>query len=410
MNQKYPFQHLATKATLKKREKSLKVTLKDFNYMDITGSYPGFKEKKSSELVMCSCCKKYLKRDIDIINYSSADSPNSEEVIKWKLALLLPREIYKSLSYKVLSRESIPYSQKFRYVIDFIAMENEIKFEDNICRLCAVEENKAPVINFEEFSNLKVAYKHQIMNELKIYEDFRMSSKNEEVEYKIQQYEIKLRTNEFINRSFKEYIRFSKITKVIPLLTHQYDNSESLNRRYYGKEDVRREQKQFEDLNAIFKEKLGYHKSVGKWKSEEELFDMVRKLYKRYNVIYQYKPSFLYDPITKGQQSIDIYIDKLKVGIEYQGKQHYEPIDIFGGYEGYKKTVERDKNKKIKCNNNGIDIIYIKYNEKITERFIRDKVEELFAELGESPKKKTETKSVRRKYESNTYGVSIIND
>ena len=43
-----------------------------------------------------------------------------------------------------------------------------------------------------------------------------------------------------------------------------------------------------------------------------------------------------------------------KVGIEYQGQQHYEPAGYFGGEESFKQTQERDKRKKQLCDENGV--------------------------------------------------------
>jgi len=62
----------------------------------------------------------------------------------------------------------------------------------------------------------------------------------------------------------------------------------------------------------------------------------------------------------------DFYIhDKLL--IEYDGKQHYEPIDFFGGEEGFKYIQQNDKIKNQYCLDNNIKLIRIKYNENIKD-------------------------------------------
>ena len=48
-----------------------------------------------------------------------------------------------------------------------------------------------------------------------------------------------------------------------------------------------------------------------------------------------------------------------KGAIEYQGEQHYTPIEVFGGEEGYKKNLERDEQKRIKCLENGIKLFEV---------------------------------------------------
>lgn len=75
-----------------------------------------------------------------------------------------------------------------------------------------------------------------------------------------------------------------------------------------------------------------------------------------------------------GQMSYDIFISGINVAIEYQGKQHFEPVDFFGGEEAYKKTIERDKLKRKLSLENGIKLIYINYWEDVTTSLIKDKI------------------------------------
>jgi len=63
-------------------------------------------------------------------------------------------------------------------------------------------------------------------------------------------------------------------------------------------------------------------------------------------------------------QSLDIFIPDKNVAIEYQGKQHFTPIDFFGGEIGYYNTVERDIRKKNLCNKNNLILIYFTYKKK----------------------------------------------
>ena len=96
-----------------------------------------------------------------------------------------------------------------------------------------------------------------------------------------------------------------------------------------------------------------------KWKSELELYQLILKHYK--NAIYQYHSA------TLGLQSFDIFIPDLNIAIEYQGLQHYEPVDIFDGEEGLKKRKELDNKKRRICKNNNILLIEWKYSTPINE-------------------------------------------
>ncbi len=73
--------------------------------------------------------------------------------------------------------------------------------------------------------------------------------------------------------------------------------------------------------------------------------------------------------------SYDIFVTGLNIAIEYQGKQHFEAINFFGGETGLKKTKERDKQKKKLSEENGIKLIYIYYWEDITVDLIKKKIQ-----------------------------------
>jgi very-short-patch-repair endonuclease len=63
----------------------------------------------------------------------------------------------------------------------------------------------------------------------------------------------------------------------------------------------------------------------------------------------------------------DFYLEDLNTVIEYDGKQHFEPVKHFGGLEGFLKTQERDKIKTEYCLENNIRIIRIGYFEEVGE-------------------------------------------
>lgn len=67
----------------------------------------------------------------------------------------------------------------------------------------------------------------------------------------------------------------------------------------------------------------------------------------------------------------DFYLPELNIFIEFNGYQHYSPIDFFGGKEALQKTKDNDFIKKqIVRNSNGylITITYLHLNENIVEK------------------------------------------
>ena len=97
------------------------------------------------------------------------------------------------------------------------------------------------------------------------------------------------------------------------------------------------------------------------WISETELFYKISEYFKEYEVIHHASPDWI------GRQHLDIYLPSLNLGIEYQGAQHYEPIEFFGGEEAFKKSVERDKRKKKLCVKNNCVLIYAKKGYDLNE-------------------------------------------
>lgn len=77
-----------------------------------------------------------------------------------------------------------------------------------------------------------------------------------------------------------------------------------------------------------------------------------------YQIVEQYSPEWL------GQKRIDIYLPEKKIGIEYQGRQHFVPVDLFGGEDGYINTKKRDTEKYNLCKEHGIKLFYITYEDR----------------------------------------------
>jgi len=63
----------------------------------------------------------------------------------------------------------------------------------------------------------------------------------------------------------------------------------------------------------------------------------------------------------------DFYLPMYNCCIEYDGGQHYRPIDYFGGQESFEITVKHDNMKNEYCKNNGIPLLRIPYFKNIEE-------------------------------------------
>lgn len=61
--------------------------------------------------------------------------------------------------------------------------------------------------------------------------------------------------------------------------------------------------------------------------------------------------------------NFDFYLPEMNLCIEFDGIQHFKPVDFFGGKEEFIQTKLRDKSKNEWCNENNVELVRIKYNE-----------------------------------------------
>lgn len=84
----------------------------------------------------------------------------------------------------------------------------------------------------------------------------------------------------------------------------------------------------------------------------------------RKNIKYKYNKS-LKDCISSSKLRFDFYLPDYNLCIEFDGIQHYKPVDIFGGEEEFLKTQMRDKIKNQWCELNNIKLIRFNYMQSV---------------------------------------------
>ena len=113
--------------------------------------------------------------------------------------------------------------------------------------------------------------------------------------------------------------------------------------------------------DKIYEQLIAEGDTHPRWHSEQEAYRIVKVHYP--DARFQYQPSFL-----RGQK-LDIFIPSLNVAIEYQGKQHYEAIDFFGGKDGLMSNQERDNRKRRLCRMNGVKVVDWDYDKPLTNEY-----------------------------------------
>ena len=63
----------------------------------------------------------------------------------------------------------------------------------------------------------------------------------------------------------------------------------------------------------------------------------------------------------------DFYLPDYNMCIEYDGIQHFEPTECFGGEKRFLETQQNDLIKTRYCEQNDIILLRIRYNENINE-------------------------------------------
>lgn len=117
---------------------------------------------------------------------------------------------------------------------------------------------------------------------------------------------------------------------------------------------------QYEPINKV-RELLNFPRIGEGWISETKLYYQLKQYFEKDVVLQHVKPKWL------GRQHFDIYFPLLNIAVEYQGKQHFEPISKFGGKESFIKNIERDQRKKNLSEKNNCDLFYVEPGYNLNE-------------------------------------------
>ncbi|GEM_PF-1925626 len=101
------------------------------------------------------------------------------------------------------------------------------------------------------------------------------------------------------------------------------------------------------------RESVGLPKIGEGWVSETELYYHLKKRFTETSVVQHGKPEWL------GKQHFDIWFPRWKIAVEYHGRQHFEPVDFFGGSESLAETKKRDEKKAKLAKTHGVKLFVV---------------------------------------------------
>lgn len=116
------------------------------------------------------------------------------------------------------------------------------------------------------------------------------------------------------------------------------------------------------ELNKMFGSEIKHISN-----KQKEIYNITKDIFKDYEII-------LNDRKILNGLELDIWIPKLRIGIEYDGEQHYISKEYFGGVKSLKNIQYRDKLKDELCKELGINLIRIKYDVKDFKSYIIKKI------------------------------------
>ncbi|MCP4142512.1 MAG: hypothetical protein GY755_19920 [Chloroflexi bacterium] len=314
------------------------------HYPDFYGSFIGFQATPTDELKFCSCLKGALENYFEINSKRFKQRESFWANFKKPGIIDFPKKFLAQIKNK-----NIETSEQFLQTI---------RYKKAICHEC---NKKLP----------KYRYCHEYYGST-FKQNYGWYMYKQAYEYGVD----KEGLPRLLDSCPQEIIDLAKITaedlNCVMQLYREFLKTERLEAEFFLKEELaplRKQKKQVMDyIENIVRDKFG-HKKIGEaWVNETMLYYILSTLYPEKKILRHHRPKYL-----KGLE-IDIYFPDDKVGIEYQGIQHFEPVKHWGGIEALKKVQERDSLKKKFCELNEIKLIYFLHSEVLSDELVQKKI------------------------------------
>ena len=106
-------------------------------------------------------------------------------------------------------------------------------------------------------------------------------------------------------------------------------------------------------------------------KGAKKLLEIVQQIYPNHRIELEYNVA------ERGALFVDIYLPRLQIGFEYDGVQHFEYNEHFhSSRENFIQAKRRDAEKDQRCEEKGITLVRVAYNEDMNRELIVSKIEE----------------------------------
>ena len=289
-------------------------------YPPLYGAFFAFSESPNSDIYFCECEKEAIENYFEILKVAPIKNHASQE------SRLFPKKLYRTGESK---------------------FEPQIKYKPNLCFRC----NKViPQLNFcHPMYGGKFEQKHgwYIQQE---YLKNGLDPCRHELGIVLED-----KCGAYLKKSAELEKSLSKLLKTNPEFDKISKELENLGSVYSL-------------LNDKIRTDFGFRGIGEHWISETTLKHIIEALYPEKTVLAHYRPEWL-----EGLE-LDIYVPHIRLGLEYQGVQHFQAVKHWGGKEKLKIQQEHDARKKRLCDELGITLIYFDYTEDITTDYVKAKI------------------------------------
>ncbi|MBD0403536.1 hypothetical protein [Flammeovirga sp. EKP202] len=348
------------------------------HYPEHYGTYIGYSEERESQIYLCSCSARSIENYLLINNKENELGLNDNQFTIHKLKLK-DKKIGDKITNNWKFNSDFPFFN-LKEGVEY-KLSSLIKFKDGICHKC---NNATPSVTYchpmygSKFKQSYGWYINQHEYHIGIKGSFIVE------DYCPKEFIINKRKSHIISnletkeRLFRFNLLNSDFTEIdVTIEERKYIDSIILNEQSSDKEKVlRKELSRLERsiINTITNEvrtEFGFRKIGEGWISESIMHQIICKIFPNDVIHFHFRPDWLQ------KLEIDVFNETKKIAFEYQGQQHYKPIKLWGGEKALKKQKERDKLKKQLLKKLNIRLIEVRYDEPLTDHFLREKIEKV---------------------------------
>ena len=124
-----------------------------------------------------------------------------------------------------------------------------------------------------------------------------------------------------------------------------------------------------DEFENATRQEFGFARIGESWVNETLMFKLVQELFPEKPVLHHYWPAWL------AGLELDVFVPHAKLALEYQGQQHYEPVELWGGQEALEAQQKRDALKAARCKQEGVVLLEVRFDDPLTHDFLESLIQ-----------------------------------